>query len=115
MKDKQLDGLELRQALVQLQGWHLDSTPPCIVKSWHFDTFRAAVRFFDQVAELAELHDHHPECLSVYTRMQIRLWTHDAGGLTAKDIALALAIEHSMANRPPSDGAKACRHWPGQW
>ena len=97
MRDQQLEGLELQQALVQLKGWHLDPAQPCIVKSWNFDTFRTAVRFFDQVAELADLHDHHPECLSVYTRMQIRLWTHDAGGLTAKDIALALAIEQKVA------------------
>jgi 4a-hydroxytetrahydrobiopterin dehydratase len=97
MQTQQLGDLELQQALVQLEGWHLEPAPPSIVKSWNFNTFRTAVRFFDQVAELAELHEHHPECLSVYTRMQIRLWTHDAGGLTAKDISLALAIDQTVA------------------
>ena len=97
MQTQQLGDLELQQALVQLVGWHLEPALPSIVKSWNFNTFSMAVRFFDQVAELAELHDHHPECLSVYTRMQIRLWTHDAGGLTAKDISLALAIDQTVA------------------
>lgn len=97
MLDKQLGDHELQQALVQLENWHLDSAQPCISKSWNFDTFKTAVRFFDQVAELADLHDHHPECLSSYTRMQVRLWTHDAGGLTAKDISLALAIDQCVA------------------
>lgn len=78
-------------------GWALDLAQPCIAKSWEFDSFRSAVRFFDQVSELAEEHDHHPECLSIYTRMQIRLWTHDAGGLTAKDWALAQAIDQLVA------------------
>jgi 4a-hydroxytetrahydrobiopterin dehydratase len=97
MQNKKFGGPELEQALDQLDDWGLDSGQPCIVKSWQFDTFNTAVQFFDQVADLAELHDHHPECLSVYTRMQIRLWTHDAGGLTAKDVALAQAIDQLVA------------------
>jgi 4a-hydroxytetrahydrobiopterin dehydratase len=108
MQDKKLNGLELQQALAQLDGWALDAALPCIVKSWEFDAFKTAVRFFDQVAELAELHDHHPECLSVYTRMQIRLWTHDAGGLTAKDVALAQAIDQGVAK----DFANHLQHRP---
>ena len=97
MQDPQSAGPEWQQALAQLDGWAWDAAQPCITKSWNFETFRAAVRFFDQVADLAERHDHHPECLSVYTRLQIRLWTHDAGGVTAKDMALAQAIDQLAA------------------
>ena len=97
MQDKQLAGSELQQALAQLDGWAWEAAQPCIAKSWTFDAFMTAVRFFDRVADLAERHDHHPECLSVYTRLQIRLWTHDAGGVTAKDMALAQAIEQLVA------------------
>jgi 4a-hydroxytetrahydrobiopterin dehydratase len=45
------------------------------------------------VAMLADQQDHHPECLSLYTHIRIRLWTHDAGGLTHKDMTLAKAID----------------------
>lgn len=79
--------------LQRLQGWAFDTVPPSLHKTWMFDTFDAAVAFFNQVAELAAAHDHHPEVWSCYTRLRIRLWTHDAGGVTDKDFALAEAIE----------------------
>lgn len=97
MQHNKLDGLELQQALMQLDAWALDLAQPCIVKSWDFDTFGTAVRFFNALAGLAERLDHHPECLSVYTRLQVRLWTHDAGGLTSLDMALAQAIDQLVA------------------
>jgi 4a-hydroxytetrahydrobiopterin dehydratase len=56
------------------------------------------MRFIVQVGELAEAADHHPELLSVYTKIVIRLTTHDANGLTHKDFDLAKQID-SMAKK----------------
>ena len=98
MQNRKLEGIELQQACARLTGWELDLAQPCIVKSWDFVTFKAAVRFFNALASLADLHDHHPECLSAYSRMQVRLWTHDAGGLTSQDMALAQAIDQLVAH-----------------
>ena len=84
---------QIQQQLQELQGWTLETSPQSIDKALTFDTFDAAVRFFNQVAQLANAHDHHPEVWSSYTRLRIRLWTHDAGGLTDKDFALARAID----------------------
>ena len=47
MQDKKLDGPELQQTLAQLDGWVLDEAQACILKSWEFDAFKTAVRFFD--------------------------------------------------------------------
>ena len=88
-----LDDTRIRQRLPHLSGWTLDHTPPSILKDWTFDSFEAAVGFFHRVAELASAHDHHPEVWSCHTRLRIRLWTHDAAGLTDKDFALAEAID----------------------
>jgi 4a-hydroxytetrahydrobiopterin dehydratase len=64
-----------------------------IRKEWVFDSFQTAMRFIVQVGELAEAADHHPELLSVYTKIVIRLSTHDAKGLTHKDFDLARQID----------------------
>ena len=58
-----------------------------------FDDFSAAWAFMSRVALLAEKADHHPDWTNVWNRVDIRLTTHDAGGLTDKDRALAAAID----------------------
>ncbi len=63
-----------------------------IERDWRFADFSAAWGFMTRVAMLAEKADHHPEWSNVYNRFHIRLTTHDAGGLTDKDTALADAI-----------------------
>jgi 4a-hydroxytetrahydrobiopterin dehydratase len=50
-----------------------------------------------KVSELAEIQNHHPEITSAYTRIRIKLWTHDANGLTNKDFELAQAIDKLVA------------------
>lgn len=87
------DEAYIDRQLQRLPGWALDTAPPSIHKAWTFERFEAAVSFFNQVAQLAITHDHHPEIWSSYTRLRIRLWTHDAAGLTDKDFALAEAID----------------------
>jgi 4a-hydroxytetrahydrobiopterin dehydratase len=63
------------------------------VKSFKFKTFRQAWGFMSQVALLAEKADHHPEWFNVYNRVDITLSTHECGGLSGRDIALAKAID----------------------
>ncbi|MEM9796193.1 MAG: 4a-hydroxytetrahydrobiopterin dehydratase [Pseudomonadota bacterium] len=61
-------------------------------RTFTFDDFSQAWAFMSRVALLAESHDHHPNWSNVYNKVDIRLTTHDAGGLTDKDRALARAI-----------------------
>ena len=64
-----------------------------ITRSFRFPDFAAAWAFMSRVALLAEKHDHHPEWSNTYNRVDITLTTHDAGGLSARDTTLALAID----------------------
>ncbi|WNJ17812.1 4a-hydroxytetrahydrobiopterin dehydratase [Pontibacter sp. G13] len=64
-----------------------------IEKTFTFKDFVEAFGFMARVAILAEKHNHHPEWSNVYNRVEVRLSTHDAGGLTDKDFALARDIE----------------------
>ncbi len=90
---KPLSNTELSQALQQLNGWVHEADTAHIRKEWVFDSFQTAMRFFVQVGALAEAADHHPELLSAYTKMVVRLTTHDANGLTRKDFDLAKQID----------------------
>ncbi len=91
-----LNEQQIIERLAQLQGWTRQTQPECISKAWTFDSFRSAAAFFAKAAELAEQQDHHPEFVSLYTHMQVRLWTHDASGLTDKDFDLALALDRQV-------------------
>ena len=64
-----------------------------VERVFRFADFSAAFAFMTRVAMLAEVHDHHPEWSNVYNRVTIRLTTHDAGGLSARDAAMAAAID----------------------
>jgi 4a-hydroxytetrahydrobiopterin dehydratase len=71
-----------------------------LFKSWKLPSFDAAVTLFNQIAQLAQAQDHHPEVVSSYTQLQVRLWTHDVGGLTDKDFKLARSIDDITSNPP---------------
>lgn len=88
-----MNSTDIQPALQQLDQWTLDAHKASVRKEWNFDSFKTAMHFFAQVGELAEKMDHHPELLSNYTRMRIRLTTHDAYGLTHKDFDLAQQID----------------------
>ncbi len=92
-----LQSSEIASAMTALTGWTLDTHEqhhtPCLSKSWTLPSFQAAVERFNQIAQLAQTQDHHPEVLSSYTHLQVRIWTHDVAGLTHKDFALANAID----------------------
>ena len=86
-----LTDVEISDALEQLQDWELTDGKLCCVLE--FDDFISAFSFMTRVAIRAEKIDHHPEWSNVYKTVSIALTTHDAGGLTAKDLALAEAIK----------------------
>ncbi|MBQ0760428.1 MAG: 4a-hydroxytetrahydrobiopterin dehydratase [Zhongshania sp.] len=86
-----LTDLEISNALKELPDWELNDDKLCRV--FEFDDFISAFSFMTRVAIRAEKIDHHPEWSNVYKTVSIALTTHDAGGLTAKDLALAEAIK----------------------
>ena len=87
---------EIEQALVSLPGWTLRDGKIC--RSLQFGGFTDAFAFMTRVAFEAERQDHHPEWSNVYNKVEIGLATHDAGGVTSHDIALATAIEAIHSN-----------------
>ena len=64
-----------------------------LARRWRFADFSTAWGFMSRVALLAEAQDHHPEWSNVYNRVEIVLTTHDAGGLSVRDVKLARAID----------------------
>ncbi len=76
-------------AIARLQGWRAVEGRDAIIKEFRFKDFNAAFSFMARAALHAERHDHHPEWSNVYNRIVVTLATHDAGGVTEKDVALA--------------------------
>ena len=74
-------------------GWEHADDGKAIAKSFRFRGFRDAMAWMTRAAFEAEHMNHHPEWSNVYNRVEVRLTTHDAGGLTAKDIELAQRME----------------------
>jgi 4a-hydroxytetrahydrobiopterin dehydratase len=88
-----LDKTQRASALKDLQGWREEPTRDAITKTFVFGNFVEAFGFMTQVALVAERMDHHPEWSNVYKTVNVLLTTHDAGGLTMKDVELARAME----------------------
>ena len=80
-------------ALAQLPLWRAADGRDAIVRSFRFRDFAEAFAFMTRIAETAEAMDHHPEWSNVYNRVEIVLTTHEADGVTARDLALARAID----------------------
>jgi 4a-hydroxytetrahydrobiopterin dehydratase len=76
-----------------LPGWTLVDGRDAITRAFKFADFSAAWGFMSRVALLAEKQDHHPEWENVYNRVVITLTTHDAGGLSQRDLKLAEEID----------------------
>jgi len=81
-----------RAALKNLPGWTEVSGRDAIARSFVFKDFNEAFGFMSRAALVAEKHDHHPEWRNVYKTVDVVLATHDAGGVTERDIALAKAM-----------------------
>jgi 4a-hydroxytetrahydrobiopterin dehydratase len=90
---KKLDGAEKDKALADLAGWQPMSGRDAIAKRFEFKDFKEAWAFMSRVADTAEEMNHHPEWTNIYNRVDVVLSTHDAGGLTMKDVKLAQAMD----------------------
>ena len=89
----QLSEDERAEALDELDEWDYDEGRDAIMRSFTFADFTEAFAFMTRVALIAEKSDHHPEWSNVWNRVDITLTTHDAGGLSARDVAMAAAID----------------------
>lgn len=93
---EKLEPAQREAALMKLNGWIYDPAADAISHDFKFKTFSEAFSFMTRVALAAEKMDHHPDWSNVYNKVRITLTTHSAGGLTAKDMALAEKIDLAM-------------------
>jgi 4a-hydroxytetrahydrobiopterin dehydratase len=102
---ERLTGAARQAALHGLHGWSEVDDRDAIRKSYHFSNFSEAWGFLSRIALVAEKMDHHPEIFNVYNRVEIILSTHDAGGLSERDVHLAQVIDElapERDRRPPT-------------
>lgn len=95
MSIKKLSDEELQRELATLSDWSLRDGK--LFRAIRFINFSSAFSFMTQVAMLAEKADHHPEWFNVYNHVEISLTTHDADGISQRDIDLAKAIDALLA------------------
>jgi 4a-hydroxytetrahydrobiopterin dehydratase len=86
---EKLTGSARTAALAKLKGWSELQGRDAITKKFNFKDFNEAFGFMLRAALIAEKLDHHPEWFNVYNKVEVTLSTHDAGGVTARDIKLA--------------------------
>jgi 4a-hydroxytetrahydrobiopterin dehydratase len=92
-----LEGAARKTALATVADWREADGRDAITRKFTFKDFNEAFGFMTRVALVAEKMDHHPEWFNVYRTVEVTLSTHDAGGVTEKDIALAKAMESFAA------------------
>lgn len=104
--DSRLDPAALEQALREplLSPWSVRDGKLC--REYRFEDFVAAFGFMTSVALWAERMDHHPEWSNTYGRVAIALVTHDAGGITERDLQLARRIERLSVQRSAGPAAQ---------
>jgi 4a-hydroxytetrahydrobiopterin dehydratase len=93
-----LEGDARKAALAELKDWREVAGRDAIAKTFTFKDFNQAFGFMTRVALVAEKMDHHPEWSNVYKTVEVTLSTHNAGGVTGKDIALAKAMDKFAAS-----------------
>ena len=89
--------VDIDEALRKRPEWGAARDGEAICRTFEFDDFISAWAFMSAVALRAEKDDHHPEWFNVYNKVEVTLTTHDAGGLTAKDVALAGFMDERFA------------------
>src|ERR1044072_6669882 len=111
-----------RAALQELAGWAEVQGREANARTFNFKDFNEAFSFMSRAALVAEKNDHHPEWRNVYKTVEVVLATHDAGGVTVRDIELAKAMEaiakQLRVDRPacgngPTSPIQACRRGHG--
>jgi 4a-hydroxytetrahydrobiopterin dehydratase len=90
---EQLNEAERAAAIDALGEWDFDEARDALTRQFVFTDFSEAFGFMARVALLADKADHHPEWSNVYNRVDILLTTHDAGGLSSRDVEMATAID----------------------
>src|SRR5215475_12133134 len=91
-KPEKFTGSGRATALATLSGWSEVNGRDAIARTFIFKDFNEAFGFMARVALVAEKLDHHPEWFNVYNKVEVTLATHDAGGVTARDVAMAQAM-----------------------
>ena len=89
---EKLTGGARKSALAKLAGWSEVKGRDAISRKFAFKDFNEAFGFMARAALIAEKLDHHPEWFNVYNKVDVTLATHDAGGVTERDVALAEAM-----------------------
>jgi 4a-hydroxytetrahydrobiopterin dehydratase len=90
---------QVRDHLAALPAWTFDAATHAITRRFAFANFAEAFGFMAQMALVSERLDHHPEWFNVYNRVDVTLTTHDAGGLSERDITWAKAADGAYAAR----------------
>lgn len=93
MSVTQLTDQERTDALAALPEWNLRADGLAIERTFLFKDFSEAFGFMARAALQAEAQDHHPEWFNVYNRVQVTLTTHDAGGLSQRDVKMATTMD----------------------
>jgi 4a-hydroxytetrahydrobiopterin dehydratase len=88
-----LNDAEIGTLCLTLPLWRIEDGQAAIVRDLVFADFKMAFGFMSEIAAVADQSDHHPEWSNVFNRVHIRLTTHDAGGLSARDVAMAHMID----------------------
>jgi 4a-hydroxytetrahydrobiopterin dehydratase len=94
MSPSPLSDAEVTRELGTVPGWNRDGN--AITRTWRFADFKTAMFFVNGVAALAERAEHHPDMAVHYNEVTLRLWSHDAGGLTRRDFELARRIGEAL-------------------
>jgi 4a-hydroxytetrahydrobiopterin dehydratase len=87
------------EAVKQLSGWKAAEGRDAIEKTYKFDDFNQAFGWMSRIALAAEKLDHHPEWFNVYSKVEVLLATHDAGGVTDLDVTLAKLMDKAAGER----------------
>ena len=87
---------QIKARLIPHPSWRLEGV--WLARDLQFADFEAAWQFMSHVADCAKQQDHHPNWYNVYSRVQIRLSSHDANGITERDFALAESIDQYLTN-----------------
>jgi len=93
---EKLTEAQVEASLTSLPEWQLCGGR--LIRQYRFETFRQAISFVNMVASTAEQHDHHPDIDIRYDRVTLSLWTHDAAGITQRDLRFAATLS-SAHNR----------------
>jgi len=94
---QKLDSQALDAELKTLADWRSDPARSAIRREYKFADFGQAFAFMTRIALYAERHDHHPEWFNVYNRVDVTLTSHDAGGVTQRDVDLARYADQAFA------------------